>query len=132
MAVAILILVVEDDEAIQGVLEDALVEAGFEVRKAFSGEEAIEALDAPDAQFRALITDIELKSKLTGWDVARHARHINPDIPVVYATSAGHDWQEMGVPNSILITKPYAPAQLVTAVSQLLNAAPVINPEKKD
>jgi hypothetical protein len=25
------------------------------------------------------------------------------------------------VPNSILLTKPFAPAQLVTAVSQLLN-----------
>jgi len=27
-----------------------------------------------------------------------------------------------GVPNSILLTKPFAPAQLVTAVSQLLNS----------
>jgi hypothetical protein len=27
-----------------------------------------------------------------------------------------------GVPNSILLTKPFAPAQLVTAVAQLLNA----------
>jgi hypothetical protein len=27
-----------------------------------------------------------------------------------------------GVPNSILLKKPFAPAQLVTAVSQLLNA----------
>jgi hypothetical protein len=26
-----------------------------------------------------------------------------------------------GVPNSILLTKPFAPAQLVTAVAQLLN-----------
>jgi hypothetical protein len=28
----------------------------------------------------------------------------------------------LGVPNSVLITKPFAPAQVLTAVSQLLNA----------
>ncbi|WP_346658485.1 hypothetical protein [Bradyrhizobium sp. 179] len=30
-------------------------------------------------------------------------------------------WKSQGVPNSILIEKPFAPAQLVAAVSQLLN-----------
>ena len=30
-------------------------------------------------------------------------------------------WKSQGVPNSILIEKPFAPAQLITAVSQLLN-----------
>jgi len=35
---------------------------------------------------------------------------------------AGSDWAANGVPNSVLITKPFAPAQVVTAVSQLLNA----------
>jgi hypothetical protein len=34
--------------------------------------------------------------------------------------SAG-DWAANGVPNSIMLNKPFAPAQLVTAVSQLLN-----------
>jgi hypothetical protein len=31
------------------------------------------------------------------------------------------DWASKGVPNSIMLAKPFAPAQLVTAVSQLLN-----------
>ena len=30
-------------------------------------------------------------------------------------------WKSQGVPNSILIEKPFALAQLITAVSQLLN-----------
>jgi hypothetical protein len=43
-------------------------------------------------------------------------------LPVVYITGATADeWAIQGVPNSILLTKPFAPAQLVTAVSQLLN-----------
>jgi hypothetical protein len=35
---------------------------------------------------------------------------------------AAEQWASHGVPNSILLTKPFAPAQLVTAISQLLNA----------
>jgi len=40
----------------------------------------------------------------------------------VYMTgaAAGH-WAAQGVPNSILLAKPFAPAQLVTALSNLLN-----------
>ena len=71
-----------------------------------------------------LATDINLGSdKLTGWDVARRAREIEPELPIVYMTGDGaSDWASQGVPNSILLTKPFAPAQLLTAVSQLLNA----------
>jgi DNA-binding response OmpR family regulator len=36
--------------------------------------------------------------------------------------AAAEQWASHGVPNSILLTKPFAPAQLITAVSNLLNA----------
>jgi hypothetical protein len=38
------------------------------------------------------------------------------------------DWAVKGVPNSVMLAKPFAPAQLVTALAQLLNAAPPITP----
>jgi CheY-like chemotaxis protein len=120
---AVVILVVEDDELIQAVVEDALTEGGFEIALASSGEQAVELLNAADPVCRALVTDINLvKNKMDGWAVARHARENKPDMPVVYMTGdAADDWPSQGVPNSILITKPFAPAQLVTAISQLLN-----------
>jgi hypothetical protein len=34
----------------------------------------------------------------------------------------GEEWASKGVPDSVLLNKPFAPAQIVTAVSQLLNA----------
>ena len=59
---------------------------------------------------------------MTGWEVAKQAREIDPAFPIVYMTgAAADDWASHGVPNSILLVKPFAPAQLVTAVSQLLN-----------
>jgi hypothetical protein len=35
--------------------------------------------------------------------------------------ASADDWASKGVPNSIMLSKPFAPAQLVTAVSNLLN-----------
>jgi DNA-binding response OmpR family regulator len=124
------VLIVEDDGLILSLAEDTLTEGGFKVRTATSAEQAIKLLDIQATALRALVTDVNLGNpKLTGWDVARRAREVKPDIPVVYMTgdSAG-EWTAQGVPNSVLLTKPFAPVQLLTAVSQLLNAAPPTTP----
>lgn len=121
----LLILIVEDHEAVQDLVQDALSDGGFQTETTASGEEAITLLQSDKAKYRALITDIHLKGKLTGWDVARRARELNPEMPVIYMTGAGADeWPSQGVPNSLLLNKPFAPAQIVTAVSQLLNQTP--------
>jgi CheY-like chemotaxis protein len=118
----LLVLVIEDDQAIQGVVEDALIEGGFEPAIAASGEEAVTLLKGGQTKYRALVTDINLLGRIDGWEVAKRAREVDPDFPIVYITAANADqWASQGVPNSILLTKPFAPAQLVTAVSSLLN-----------
>jgi DNA-binding response OmpR family regulator len=115
------ILLVEDDQLIQSIVEEALTEGGFEVSIFASGEEAVAALN--HKTFRAVVSDIHLSGKMEGWDVARLAREVDPALPIIYMTGkAAEDWSSKGVPNSVLLTKPFAPAQLVTAVSQLLNA----------
>jgi CheY-like chemotaxis protein len=120
---SVLILLVEDDPGIQDLLFDTLEEAGFEVVQASNAAQAINILNEK-GDIRAIVTDIDFgDSKLTGWDVARQARELLKDLPVVYMTGASaDDWGSKGVPNSVLINKPFAPVQVVTAVSQLLNA----------
>jgi CheY-like chemotaxis protein len=82
-------------------------------------------LKGGQTRYRALVTDINLRGTMDGWEVAKQAREIDPAFPIIYMTGAAADqWPSHGVPNSILLTKPFAPAQLVTAVSQLLNAGP--------
>jgi CheY-like chemotaxis protein len=121
----LLVLVIEDDQAVQGLVEDALGDAGFEPAIAASGEEAVTLLQGGQARYLALVTDIALRGRMDGWEVGRQAREIDPAFPIVYMTGAHADqWASQGVPNSVLLTKPFATAQLVTAVSQLVNAAP--------
>jgi hypothetical protein len=91
---SVVVFVVEDDELIGPLLEEALTDRGFVV---------------------VIATDSER--------MRRHAREINDKLPVIYITGdSGHDWGSKGVPNSQLLPKPFAMAQVVTAVSHLINA----------
>jgi CheY-like chemotaxis protein len=79
------ILVVEDDHLIRSVVEESLADGGFEIVTASSGENALELLDTSEGKYRALVTDINLgRDKIDGWDVASHAREIDPAFPVIY------------------------------------------------
>jgi DNA-binding response OmpR family regulator len=118
----LVILIVEDDQSMQRLIEDVLSDGGFEPAITASGEEAVTLLQGKKGKYRALVTDVNLGGTMDGWEVARRAREIDPEFPVVYITGASADqWAVQGVPNSILLGKPFAPAQLVTAVSNLLN-----------
>lgn len=118
------ILVVEDDDAIQSLVEDALNEGGFEAAVASTGEEAVTLLKGGLVTYRGLVTDISLLGRFNGWEVARAAREVDSNFPVVYMSGvAADEWLVQGVPNSIMLQKPFAPAQLVTAVSQLVNGS---------
>jgi CheY-like chemotaxis protein len=117
------VLVVEDEEPLQETVHDALKEGGFDLTTVASGQEAVAMIESGLVKYSALVTDINLRGPMKGWEIARLARQIDPAFPIVYMTgAAADDWAAEGVPNSILLKKPFAPAQLVTAVSQLLNA----------
>ena len=123
MTSSVLVFVAEDEELIRNLLEGALTDGGFAVILAANGEGAMALLDAEGANYSALITDVKPGGRVSGWDIARRARQINDKMPVVYITGdSGHDWGSKGVPNSQLVQKPFAVAQIVTAVSQLINA----------
>lgn len=118
----LLVMVVEDDPLIQGMIEEALNEAGFKAAIVASGEEALTLLKNKEITYRALVTDINLSGKIDGWEIARVARKSDTMFPIVYMSgAAAEEWASMGVPNSTMLAKPFAPAQLVTAVSHLLN-----------
>jgi DNA-binding response OmpR family regulator len=117
-------MVVEDEELIQALLHDALEEAGFAVVAAPGGAAALGIMDARHSELAGLVSDIRLGKGPDGWNVARHARELRPNLPVVYMTgNSAADWSVNGVPKSVLVQKPFAAAQVVTALSTLLNEA---------
>ena len=121
---AVLILVVEDDAVAGGEVKRALEDAGFRVLLVQSGEKATSTFDENAGEVGGLVADVKLGGNVSGWDVARHAREVNQDLPVVYITGfSAEDWPSQGVPKSILVQKPFAPAQIITAISSRLNVS---------
>ena len=116
------VLLVEDEVLLRELLVEPLEEAGFAVRIATSGDEAIAILERDGEAIRGVVTDVNLGGKVTGWHVGHHARKVNSQMPVVYTTAqSAEDWAAHGVPNSVHIIKPFAAVQVVTAISHLLN-----------
>jgi DNA-binding NtrC family response regulator len=119
---ASVLLLAEDEALLIPDIEDALIEAGYEILIASNGEQAIQQLTSNITRVRGLITDIRMGTGPTGWEVAHRARELSPTMPVVYMTGdSAAIWAANGVPNSVLVQKPFAMAQLVTAISQLIN-----------
>jgi DNA-binding NtrC family response regulator len=87
--------------------------------------EALHELESGADTLGALVTDIRLGDGNDGWQVARRARELRPLLPVVYMSGdSAVDHASQGVPHSIMVQKPFAAAQIVTAVSTLINKLP--------
>ncbi len=112
------ILVVEDELLVRCVIVDELLDAGFEVIEAVTGEEALRHCEAADVLF----TDIRLPGELTGWDIAERCREARPSIPVIYATGYTHVAPRR-VPGSLFFPKPYRGSQVIEAIRELTTAA---------
>ncbi|MFD1254622.1 response regulator [Devosia equisanguinis] len=122
MAITPLLLVVEDEVLLHLALEDDLIGAGYKVLLVANGQAAIAELDKGADRFKALVTDIRLGKGPNGWEIAHRARELVPSLPVVYMSGdSASEWSVNGVPKSIMLSKPFAMAQLVIAVSQLIN-----------
>ena len=116
------VLVIEDEPVIGMAIDDALTEAGFAVELVSNSVQAMALLDGNHELPQALVSDIRLGDDFSGWDVARHARELKPGIGVVYVSGdSGDEWQAHGVPGSVFIQKPFAAAQVVTAVANVVN-----------
>ncbi len=118
-----LLLLVEDEPLVLLVAQDALEAGGYTVLPAQIASEALGLLSSRIAELSGLVTDIRLPGGPDGWEIARQARELRPDLPVVYTTGdSAADWPAKGVPNSVVVQKPYAGAQLLTAISTLVTA----------
>ena len=113
------VLVVEDDFFVRYDIAGCLREAGYAVIETENGEDAI-ALCNTDMTIDMVLTDINLSGTTTGWDVAKHFRSAQPDIPVVYTSGQAVDCERC-VPGSLFVAKPYQHIDILSACRRLHN-----------
>jgi DNA-binding response OmpR family regulator len=116
-----ILLMAEDEPMISDLIAMTLQDAGFEVVCVDSGVEAIAELNRTPNRFAGLVTDIRMGGGKDGWAVARRARELMPEVAVVYVSGDSEgQWTTHGVPQSVMVPKPFSPSQIVTAISAML------------
>ncbi len=119
------VLLVEDETMIREIMAESLIDAGFEVHEAATGEEAIKAIRAHGHDYIALVTDYHMPGGANGAEVAASIRQVTPGIPVVIA-SGRPDVFEQSWRHDLgynLLRKPYLARDLVSLVEGLLGKA---------
>jgi len=114
------VLVVEDEEKVRMLLNDAFRAQGHEVTEATTGAEALDRLDK--GEFDLMVCDLGLP-ELSGLHVARWVKEFRPDLPVIIATGfsemiADEDYQKARIDQ--VIPKPYALADVLAKANALL------------
>ncbi|MCL6518662.1 MAG: response regulator [Armatimonadetes bacterium] len=114
------ILVVEDEEMFAEVFFEMLTECGHAVCIAKSGEEAIEKFKVNN--FDIVFTDLGMPS-MSGWQVAREIKNIEPRTPVVLLTGWGTSVNQTDVEDSsidMVLSKPVKFEDLSAIVAEAL------------
>lgn len=117
------ILLVDDDEIVHLTFEHLLIEEGYDVDVAQSGEEAIEKL-SKNASYDLVITDLRMYGA-TGVDVFNKALEINANINVIVMSGFGSDsplFQEaMKLNPCSHAFKPFSEEEFLEKVRMCLN-----------
>ena len=123
----ITILIVDDDALIAMATVDMLEDLGHEVIDACTGDRALEILRNNEA-VDLLITDYAMP-RMNGAELAKAAREVRPDLPILLATGYAETPRSSGI-DLPQIGKPYQQAQLTAAITNILSlkAAPQVPP----
>ncbi len=114
------VLVVEDEALVREIAVEELVDAGYEVLEAGSGDEALRYLTG-GPKIDVLFTDIRMPGAVDGWQLAERYRAAHPDLLVLYATA--YATNQTPVTGSLFFRKPYKMSQVIWGIRALTGGA---------
>lgn len=115
------VLLVEDDPLVRMTLVEGLADAGFEVLEAEDAESALRVL-AHHPEIALLLTDINLPGA-DGFALARAARVLRPDLPVIYASGRFRQAEPgRGLPDAPFLAKPFSVACAAATIAGAMRA----------
>jgi two-component system, cell cycle sensor histidine kinase and response regulator CckA len=117
------LLVVDDDALMRSATARLLRSAGYRVRTAGSGAEALELVAGPEGLPSLVVTDVVMRA-MGGRAVAQALRERAPDLPVLYVSgyaSGALGDEELSRPRTAFLAKPFTPDEILSEVRGLLD-----------
>jgi PAS domain S-box-containing protein len=111
------VLLAEDEEIVRDLAVSVLEGAGFEVRTAVDGLEALELFDACPGEIDVVVTDLVMP-ELSGRALAARIKERSPETPIVYMSGYTDEAADPQAPHDggRFLQKPFSAALLVDAV----------------
>ena len=113
------ILLAEDNAALRAHVSDVLQDAGFKVIEAEDGQAAADLISEAQTKPALLLSDITMP-RMDGKQLATHVNTHWPTIPIVLMTGYAGGALNDDCSHDVLITKPFAPDDLVALIRKTL------------
>jgi CheY-like chemotaxis protein len=114
------ILVVDDDDAVQQTTVDAVDLLGYTAIAASDGPEALRLLR--EERVDLLLSDIVMPHGMSGVELARAAQAMHPDLPILLVSGFPGRAPSAALDGFTFLSKPYTFGQLREALERLIPA----------
>jgi signal transduction histidine kinase/ActR/RegA family two-component response regulator len=114
------ILVIDDEDSVRDILSRMLKTKGHQVVVASNGEEGIERFRSQP--FDLVFTDLGMP-KLSGWEVGKTIKAINPKVPIAMITGWGVELDREKMSESgidLIVSKPFNFDRVIHLVSEAM------------
>ncbi|HEY2164938.1 MAG TPA: response regulator, partial [Gemmatimonadaceae bacterium] len=118
------VLLVEDNAGVRAFAAEVLSQAGYDVRSARHGVEALELMRKYESSIDVVVTDVVMP-EMGGRPLVEQLRKRRPQLPILYITAYTDDASmidELRATGARLLEKPFTANQLAAAVASLGNA----------
>ena len=106
----LVVLVVDDDDAVREVTAGILSDLGYQVIEAGSGSAALDMVETHD-RIDAMVLDFAMPG-MNGGELARELRTRRPAVPILFATGYADLDALKEVGTDLIVHKPFSQAEL--------------------
>ena len=115
-------LLVEDEDSVRNLLNQALATSGYTVLAASSAKQALELCETHKDDVDLLVTDV-IMPQMNGRQLAERASCIRKDLKVLYISGyTDRILDDQGTPGTWFLQKPITPRSLAWKVREVLDA----------
>lgn len=114
------IALVEDEIDLNNLIKTYLEKNDYEV---VSYTKGVDAINNINDNINLWILDIMLSDDISGYDIIKKIREINPNVPVIFTSARDKDLDKiigLELGSDDYITKPYSPKELVLRVNNII------------